>query len=242
MIHAVSRPGAYEGDMMVSPRRIDKERLLGRSQLFSGLSPQVLSDLASLSITKHVSGGDTIFSEGDPGHSMMAIAEGAVRISAMTPSMRDVVLADLSKGDVLGEIALLDGGTRSAAAVALSNTVLIVLERRKFLDAMRRHPEIAEHVLGLLCARVRRADERMMDMGFLSLPARLSKVLLAATGPTSSASQKLSYSQSELADMVGSSRENLNRCLKRWQGEGFVNIKDGWIIVLDRAALEREGS
>lgn len=223
---------------------IDKEKALAQCDLLSPLAGPILKDLGSIGITRRYAGGDRIFSSGDSGASMMAIAQGSVRISAPAPTARDVVLADLSVGDVFGEIALLDGDARSADAVALTNCTIIVLERRAFLDAMRRHPEIAELMIKMLCARIRRADERMMDIGFLSLSSRLAKALIHATqaraGSTGSPARKLSLSQSELADLVGSSRENVNRCLRRWQKGGLIDLKEGWIVIEDRSRLESQ--
>ncbi|MCD2184667.1 Crp/Fnr family transcriptional regulator [Rhizobium sp. GN54] len=226
----------------MNDRGIDKEKLLAQSLIFQALDTQARRDLASFAhITRHVA-GEVIFQMGAPGQSMMAIAEGTVRVEVVTPSGRDVTLSDLRPGDIFGEIALLDGGERSATVRALGSCALIVLERRSFLDVLQRNPDFSIRLIELLCQRVRRSDERMMEIAFLDLPTRLARLLLrlSVTSPASPASplSRLSLSQADIAKMIGNSRENVNRCLKRWEEARLVDLKDGWLILRDRAGLE----
>jgi CRP/FNR family transcriptional regulator, cyclic AMP receptor protein len=227
---------------MREENRDEKEKFLGRSFIFKALDDRTKRELAAFAHTRRFKSGDIIFSMGAPGQSMMAIAEGTVRISMLAPTARDVVLTELTTGDVFGEIALLDGGERSAEARALTNCTLIVLDRRSLLEVLHRNPELATRLIELLCARLRRSDERMMEIAFLDLPSRMAKTLLRATaGDRDGASRpltKLSLSQAELANMIGSSRENVNRCLRKWQRGNLVDLKDGWLIILDRNGLE----
>lgn len=222
--------------------RIDKETLLARCPAFEGLDDALRQELAVLGMLRPYRSGDRIFGVGDPGDSMMVVAEGTVRICALAPTARDVVLADLVAGEVFGDIAMLDGAARSADAQALTNCTLMVMERLGFLAVMRRNPPLAEHMLALLCARIRRSDERMMEISFLSLPARLAKALLravAGAGGGPPGRSRTSLSQTELANVVGSSRENVNRHLRRWQDEGLIELRGGWIVVLDLEAVSR---
>ena len=150
---------------------------------------------------------------------------------------KDLILADLNKGEVFGEVALLDGQPRSAAAQALTNCNLLVLRRGDVLPFLRLHAEACLALVELLCGRLRRADERMTDIGLSQLPVRLAKTLLNRTVADGQASRRLSNSQGELGDMVGASRESVNRTLRRWHEQGLVELKDGWITVLSRDAL-----
>jgi CRP-like cAMP-binding protein len=219
-----------------------KEALLSKSFIFDALDSRTRKDLSNFAYIKRFSAGDTIFTMGMPGQSMMAIAEGSVRVSMFTPSDREVTLNDLSAGDVFGEIALLDGQERSANVKALTNCTLVVLERRALLDVLQRDAGLSIKLIELLCQRVRRSDERMIDIAFLDLPARLAKLLLrlsvAAPASAEKPSPKLSQSQSELASMIGNSRENVNRCLKKWQKAEVINLQSGWLIIKDRQRLE----
>jgi len=219
-----------------------KEKLFGKSFIFEALDSAARQELANFSYIKRYSAGDTIFTMGEPGQSMMAIAEGTVRVSMFTPGDREVTLSDLQAGEVFGEIAMLDGQERSANVKAHTNCTLVVLERRALLDLLNRDPGLSIGLIELLCQRVRRSDERMIEIAFLDLPARLAKLVLRLTvmAPASEEKplSKLSQSQSELAGMIGNSRENVNRCLKRWQKAELVDLKDGWLIIKDRDRLE----
>ncbi|MCR9059124.1 MAG: Crp/Fnr family transcriptional regulator [Rhodobacteraceae bacterium] len=221
----------------------NKEKLLGKSFVFEALDGQARQELASFAYVKRFKSGETIFSMGATGQSMMAIAEGTVRVSMLTPSAREITLNDLQSGEVFGEIALLDGGERSAAVKALTNCTLIVLERRSLLDVLQRNPKLSIHLIELLCHRVRRSDERMIEIAFLELPVRLARLLLrlteAAPGSADRPLKKLSQSQSELAGMTGNTRENVNRCLRKWQKAELIELRDGWLILEDRQALEK---
>ncbi|WP_305989161.1 Crp/Fnr family transcriptional regulator [Roseibium sp. MMSF_3544] len=215
---------------------------MSKSFVFEALDGQARQELASFAYVKRVTSGETIFTMGAPGQSMMAIAEGTVRVTMLTPSAREITLNDMQAGDVFGEIALLDGGERSANVKALTNCTLVVLERRSLLDVLQRNPELSVRLIELLCQRVRRSDERMIEIAFLELPVRLARLLLrlteAAPGSPDRPLKKLSQSQSELASMIGNTRENVNRCLRKWQKADLISLQDGWLIIDDREALE----
>jgi len=224
---------------MTEDKHLDKVALLGSSFVFGALAADVRQALAATARTQNFKAGDVIFTAGSDGSSMMAIAEGSVRISALSPTARDVVLAELHAGDVFGEITLLDGGVRSADAHAQTNCTLVVLERRALLQLIGKTPEALIRLMELLCQRIRVSDERMMELAFLPLPARMARALLRASSGKSgtSPSRKLSLTQTEIANTIGSSRENVNRALRKWQGLGLIELRDGWLIVLDRDAL-----
>jgi len=221
---------------------LKKEKLLGKSFIFDALDSQARQELANFSYVKAFSKGDVILTMGEPGQSMMAIVEGTVRISMFTPNDREVTLNDLQAGDVFGEIAMLDGQDRSASVKALTRCTLVVLERRALLDVLQRNPGLSIKLIELLCQRVRRSDERMIEIAFLDLPARLAKLVLrlstAAPASSDKPLSKLSQSQSELAGMIGNTRENVNRCLRKWQKAELINLQDGWLIIKDRSRLE----
>lgn len=218
-----------------------KERHLSGSALFMALDATSRRELARQARIQQITAGQPIFRAGAAGTSMIAIVVGTVRISIMTPTVQELVLAELTSGDVFGEVALLDGGERSADATAMTNCSLIVVERRSLMGLMQKDPALAIRLLELVCGRLRRSDERMIETAFLELPARLAKTLLRAsedafaTNPHRSA--RLSLSQSELANWIGGSRESVNRCLRKWQRDGIIEMKDGWLLVHDRAAL-----
>jgi CRP-like cAMP-binding protein len=142
----------------------------------------------------------------------------------------------LPAGELFGEIALLDGKPRSASASALTNCELMVLERRDMLQFLEHNPLACLNLMQLLCTRVRRSDERMAEIAFFDLPARLARALLRYPAP-SRGPQKLALSQRELAEMSGATRENVNRCLREWQRRGILELKNRWTIILKPEAL-----
>ena len=149
-------------------------------------------------------------------------------------------MSELKPGAVFGEIALLDGGERSADATAATNCTLLVFERLAFIDLLKRNWPLAESVLKLVCARLRRSDERMADLAFFDLPGRLAKALLARARPAPGGGPlRVSDSQSALAAVVGGSRETVNRCLRKWVKDGLIVIADGRITLLDADGLAR---
>ena len=146
--------------------------------LLAHLETEELAKLSRFARTEHYPKGAVIFRKGEPGTSMMTVAEGRIKISASSRDGKEAVLAVLAKGDVLGEMAILDGGPRSADATALEPTELVVIDQRDFIPFLERNPKIAVRLLRLLSERLRRTSEQVEDRSFLSLSARLAKTLL----------------------------------------------------------------
>lgn len=212
-------------------------KFLGKCLLFRALDDRARQELASRLRHRQFKSREPIFHVGAPGQSMMVILKGTVRVSLPGPSGKTVILADLSQGDIVGEVALLDGKGRSADATALTNCLVAALERRDVLPFLEKRPDVCLKLLELMCARLRKSDERMSEIAFFELPARLAKVLLERIGEAGGGTPRLSLSQSELAGMINASRENVNRCLRDWQRRGLVSLDERWISVLQRAAL-----
>jgi CRP-like cAMP-binding protein len=209
--------------------------LFERSLLFRALNDDARADLSARAFIVDYSAGEPIFHLGDAGTTMMTVVVGRVRIVLPTQSGKEIILADLGPGELFGEVALLDGGERSAAARAQTSCRLVVLERRDVLPFLLARPPAMLALVELLCARLRRADERMTDMVHSQLPTRLAKTIIGRT--TGRRDEKLSFSQSELAAMVGVRRESVNRQLRAWHRAGLVELRDGWIVVHRRDAL-----
>jgi CRP/FNR family transcriptional regulator, cyclic AMP receptor protein len=211
-------------------------KLLEKCALFNALDEQGRRELISHAWPRNVGAGEPICRLGDPGHNMMAIVVGTVRISLPTAKGREIILADLPAGELFGEIAMLDGKSRSANATALTKCELLVLERRDVLPILEKYPAACLKMMEILCGRIRRSDERMADIAFFDLPARLAKTLLhypsQGHGPA-----KLSLSQRELAEMAGGTRENVNRCMRDWQKRGILKLQDRWTIILKPEVL-----
>ena len=140
-------------------------------------------------------------------------------------------------------IALLDGKERTADATAMEACELLILERRDFVPFLEKHPDICLRLIAVLCERLRRTTEQVEDVLFLDLQARLAKTLLhlvdAHGRPVSNGvALGAKLSQRDLANMIGASRESVNRQLSLWEEEGLISRDRGAITILDSAALQ----
>jgi CRP/FNR family transcriptional regulator, cyclic AMP receptor protein len=235
------KKGSLEADITTMARCATNDRghiALEKCVLFSSLDERACNEIAAHATSRVFLAGESICRIGDHGDSMMAVVVGTVRISFPTVRGKEIILADLQPGDLFGEIALLDGRPRSANARALTNCRLLVLARRDVLLFLESNPTACLKLMELLCARIRHSDERMADIAFLNLPVRLAKILLSYQSAVRGAT-KLSLSQSELAEMTGGTREKVNRCLRAWQRQGILELKNRWTIILKPDALRQ---
>ena len=223
---------------------LDKVRqLLGECVLFRGLSPKDRSELVARARMRNFPAGETIFLMGASGDSMMAVLDGNVRISVPSPEGKEIVLAIIQPGEVFGEIAVLDGKERTAEATAMSDCTLAVLERRDVLAFLETNPSGWPRLVDLLCARLRHSDRQIAEMAFLQLPVRLAKALLrmadmAAGLAGARAGARIRLTQRELGNIVGMTRESVNKCLREWQRKGIIRVEDNAIIIVKRDKLE----
>ena len=174
---------------------------------------------------------------------MMAIINGEVKISMASPDGKEVVLAILRAGEVFGEIAMLDGKPRSADVKALTDCSLAVLGRRDVLAALGGNQAAWLGLIEVLCSRLRQTDEHLVEVALLGLPVRLAKALLRVINEQGARAKNavgsdIRRSQSELANMVGAARENVNKCLHEWQRAGIIRMERRVITIADRAKLE----
>jgi CRP-like cAMP-binding protein len=216
-------------------------RLLGESSLFHGLGAADRNELVSRARVRQYAAGETIFLMGSPGDCLMAVLSGRVRISMTSPEGKEIVLAALGPGEHFGEIALLDGKERTADATAITACSLAVLDRRDVLSFLERHPSAWLGIVEVLCTRLRNTDQHIAEIALLGLPARLAKAilrLLGAQDPASPAAH-INSSQRALGNMVGASRESINKCLGEWQRQGIVKIDGTVITITDGKALGR---
>lgn len=213
--------------------------VLKRNYLFRGLPDRTLDRIAALAARRHCDKNAVIFSQGDEGDALYGVASGRVRISATGSGGQEVFLSIMEPGDTFGEIAVMDGLPRTAGARALEDTTLIQIRRSDFLQLLEREPQLAVHLLKLLCTRLRWTSELVEESVFLNGPARLAKRLLILTKLHGRPSDvpELRISQDELAHFLGISRQIVNQHLREWQRLGWVGLGRGVIRINDPAAL-----
>ncbi len=188
--------------------------------------------------------GQTIFAAGEPGSNVILIESGRVEVSITSITGRKSVLAHMGPGEVLGEIAALDGGTRSADSVAANKVTGLVLARENVLAFVSERPEIARAVIVELCLKVRNASEMFLTQSVIEGEPRLARGLIRLFdkwGTRSGDGTVLlaeKFSQQEIGEFSGLARENVNRQIKAWTEEGILRNEGRQLVLLDRSALE----
>jgi CRP/FNR family cyclic AMP-dependent transcriptional regulator len=221
---------------------LSQRQVLRRSSLFARLGDSEIDAVLARALVARHAEGDLIFAKGDPGNSMMAVLEGRIMITAPSQDGRQVVLTVMRDGDVFGEIALLDGKERTADATAMTDCELLIVPRRSLLALLERRPDLCIDLLIVLCERLRRTNEQVEDLAFLDLEARIAKVLIRLAeengrGQSGSAPVGVKISQRALGELVGGSRESVNKHLQDWKRSGIIAIEKGSIVIRDIEAL-----
>ena len=200
------------------------------------MQPEELDEILKFASDRRVRRGQTIFQRGDNGSSLMAVLRGRVRISSVSGDGKELTLNVINTGEIFGEIALLDGQPRSADAVAIEDTVLLVVERRYFLPFLRQREDLCLRLLAVLCSRLRRTSTALEEIALFDLPVRLARVVLKLAedygrpGPTGTRID-LKLSQRDLSNLVAASRESVNKLLRAWRETGTVELEDGFIVL-----------
>ncbi len=211
---------------------------LAGADLFRGAPDAALSALAEQGRRRTVRKGEAVFSVGDEGHGLFVVLSGRVLLSRVTSEGKEIALAAVEAGGIFGELSLLDGGERSADAVAVEAGELFVLDRAGFLEAIGRHPGLAMSVLAELSRRIRATNRLVESVSFLELGPRLARLLLilsARVDPDADGLLVLGarYTQGELAKRIAASRESVSKQIAQWQREGVLELVGGRIAIRD---------
>jgi CRP/FNR family cyclic AMP-dependent transcriptional regulator len=221
---------------------ITAKTVVERDSLFRGLPKATLARIAALGLRRVYEKGALVFMRGDPGDSLCGVVSGRVRISTSVPGGKEVFLNIIDPGDCFGEIALLDGQPRTATATAMVRTELIVFQRDQFLALLSTEPQLAAHLIHLLCRRVRWTAQLMEDSALLSLPARIAKRLLSLArlrgADAPGGAIKLTLSQEELAQFLGVSRQVVNQHLQVLKAKGWIRSGRGHVTICNAQSLE----
>jgi CRP/FNR family cyclic AMP-dependent transcriptional regulator len=176
-----------------------------------------------------VAKGEELFSQGDPGGELYFVDEGSIEISVISSEGRKLSLNIMQPGDVFGEIAFLDGSSRTATSTAMEQSKLRRVRRIELLHKMETQPDLAMDFIKLLCNRLRWVHGLLEDRAFLSLSNRLAKRLLILLEQMGNDSHEIRLSQSELADYLGATREGVAKVLGSWRSRGWIDLERGVI-------------
>ncbi len=228
---------------MGRPKDLSVRALLREHVLLRDLAEDELDKLGKLAKVRAYDAGQTIFMKGDKARGMMVVLSGGVRIGASSPEGKEVVLNTIHPGEVFGEIGLIDGVVRTADAVTMDATELLVLERRDFLPYLENHPDICIRLLQLMCKRIRTTSEQLEDFSFLDLRRRIAKRLcyLASTDyaeADDNGGVVIRITQQDLGAMMGTTREAVNKQLRIMIDDGLIEQQRGAIILHGLDKLE----
>lgn len=212
--------------------------------LFATLDLEDLRDLAAVTRRHTFSQGEIIFHRDDPGATLFVIKSGRVRIFISSPEGQEVALAVFGPGEAFGELALLDGQPRSASAVAIEPVESYTIQRGDFIAVATRRPRIALQMLATLSRRLRQTDEMVEDLLFLDVHGRVAKKLLELAETNGARTPEgirieMKLTQSDLAAMVGASRESVNKVMSYLLDKQYVSVEKRKITVMRLTELRK---
>jgi CRP/FNR family cyclic AMP-dependent transcriptional regulator len=214
------------------------------SCLFENADPEALADIARQLRRRRFRRNETIFHQGDPGDTLHIVSSGSVKIVLPSIEGEEAIIATLRSGDFFGELALLDGAPRSATAVALEASETLTLSRELLVSTLDRSPMLRDSLLAGLARELRRLTGQVEELHFLDLAGRLSSRLarLAREAEPGVNEVRLDwpYTQSDLAAMIGGTRQSVNKLLAGLVERGLVIIEKDTLVIPDVDALELE--
>ena len=223
----------------VSP---DLTAALGRIWIFEGLTERELAPLAALARTRVYKARETIVEKGDPPRELFVLLSGRAKVLSRGSEGADAAFNVMGPGQVFGEVAILDGRLRSATVVALEECEIAMVEVQAFREFLASSPAVALKLLGVLAGRVRDLTARLEDRVFLDVPARLAKQLLwlaenHGERTAGGAHIEVRLSQLELGNLIGATRESVNKHINEWTRSGVLKQTRDGLEILDLDAL-----
>lgn len=220
------------------------EDVLGGAPLFSALDAEGAAALRASMQEFRIAKGDTVFDEGDPGDRLYVVADGKIKLTHAASDGRETLLAVMGPGDMFGELSLFDPGPRTATAAAITESLLLGLNHQSLRSWLTGRPEVAEALLQALAQRLRRTNEALADLVFSDVPGRVAKALLELSekfGETRPDGLFVEHdlTQEELAQLVGASRETVNKALADFASRNWIKLESRSVTIMDTDRLAR---
>jgi CRP/FNR family transcriptional regulator, cyclic AMP receptor protein len=203
--------------------------MLERVSLFSNLSENEIVELETLGQERSVAKNSIVINEGDETDSLYIVLKGSANALRSDESGRQFIVNRFGPFDYFGEMSIFDSNARCATVITREKCTLMVLPRKAFLEFAARHPGIYKNLIKALLEKLRKATQQIEQLAFLDVYGRLARFLIENQNADGVIEEKLT--QQELADMVGSSRETVNRIFNELVGGGFIEKEKGRIIV-----------
>ncbi len=223
---------------------MDNENVILAAPLFATMDESERQSLVASMVKVELNRGEVLFDEGENGDRLYIIEEGKIKLGSSSGDGRENLLAILGPGEMFGELSLFDPGPRSLSASAVSDSVLYELEHTALVRVIEERPVVAKHLLTALARRLRRTNEALADLVFSDVPGRVAKALLDLStrfGERVDEGIRVAHdlTQEELAQLVGASRETVNKALADFAGRGWVRREGRAVVLLDLDRLER---
>lgn len=220
----------------------ERLRFLQQVPLFAELTEAELRHLATDFRPRTFQQGETVFHEGDPGQALYVVARGRIRIFLQNAEGQETSVILYGPTALFGELAVIDERPRSASASAMEDTILYTLDRGQFREHLKQLPQLAFNFMQMLADRVRYNTTQMESLTLLDLPRRLARKLLELAGDYGRVESAgvvidMKLTQSDLASLVGATRESINKALRTFRDEKLIGMAQGQITILDPDAL-----
>lgn len=220
------------------------EGVLASAPLFAALDPDSAATLEKALTSRTVSRGHVVFKEGDEGDRLFIVLEGKVKITRASADGRENLIAVLGAGEMFGELSLFDPGPRTASVSAVTDATLASLDHDDLRPLLLERPGVGVELLRALAQRLRRTNDAMADLVFTDVPGRVAKALLdlsAKFGVAEAEGVRVRHdlTQEELAQLVGASRETVNKALSEFAHRGWLRIEGRSVLILDQDRLTR---
>ena len=225
---------------------IPDESVVRNAPLFSALDDESATALRASMTVVRVMKGDTLFKEGDDGDRLYVVVDGKLKLGTSSGDGRENLLSILGPGEMFGELSLFDPGPRTATATAVTDTKLLALANDQVIGLVSRHPQVSLQLLGRLAQRLRRTNEVLADLVFSDVPGRVAKALIdlgTRFGVQKDDGLHVNHdlTQEELAQLVGASRETVNKALADFAGRGWLRLEPRAVVVIDYDRLAKRG-
>src|SRR3954451_2049708 len=240
---AGNRFGATRPAAKATGSSVDPE-VLKRAPLFAGLDDEAATALSNAMGTIRLNKGEVLFHEGDAEDRLYVVVSGKVKLGRSGSAGRENLLAILGPGQMFGELSLFDPGPRSSSATAVTACVLRTLEHDELMGWLTGRPEVSLGLPAQLASRLRRANDVLADLVFSDVPGRVAKQLLELATRFGDRREDgihvhHALTQEELAQLVGASRETVNKALADFAARGWIRLEPRSVTILDVQRVER---
>ena len=222
------------------------ESVIRSAPLFSALNDEEAASLRASMTQVKVSKGHTLFKEGDEGDRLYVVLEGKLKLGTTSIDGRENLLSILGPGEMFGELSLFDPEPRTTTATAVTDAKLLALAHDQVIGLVTRHPQASLELLRRLAQRLRKSNEILADLVFADVPGRVAKAIIdlgARFGQQKDDGLHVNHdlTQEELAQLVGASRETVNKALADFASRGWVRLEPRAVVVLDYERIAKRG-